>query len=79
MLSINLQVFHQIYRFLNLDLQVFGLLGLRGLYTCNIKLQLKWLTVSRLDEESVLTQYLFHSISRSFLSNDDLKYETSKE
>jgi len=35
--------------------------------------------VSRLDEESVLTQYLFHNISRSFLSNDDLKYDTSNE
>jgi len=35
--------------------------------------------VSRLEDESVLTQYLFQSISRSFLSNEDLKYETSKE
>lgn len=42
--------------------------------TCN-----QLLTVSRLEDESVLTQYLFQSISRSFLSNDDLKYETSKE
>ena len=38
-----------------------------------IKKKLKVLTVRRLDEESVLTQYLFQSISRSFLSNDDLK------
>ena len=37
------------------------------------------LTVRRLDEDNVFTQYLFHNISRSFLSNDDLKYETSKE
>ena len=33
----------------------------------------KVLTVRRLDEERVLTQYLFQSISRSFLSSDDLK------
>ena len=31
MLSVNLQVFPQISRFFDLDLQVFGLLGLRGL------------------------------------------------
>lgn len=40
---------------------------------CYNKKKLKVLTVRRLDEESVLTQYLFQSISRSFLSNDDLK------
>lgn len=41
--------------------------------TVIIKEKLKVLTVRRLDEESVLTQYLFQSISRSFLSSDDLK------
>ena len=46
----------------------------RDLHVCDLLL-----TVSRLEDESVFTQYLFHSISRSFLSNDDLKYETSKE
>ena len=37
------------------------------------------LTVSRLEDDSVFTQYLFHNISRSFLSNADLKYATSNE
>jgi hypothetical protein len=36
-------------------------------------------TVSKLDDDRVLTQYLFHNRSRSFLSRDDLKYDTSKE
>lgn len=34
-------------------------------------------TVRRLEELKVLTQYLFHRSSRSFLSRDDLKYMTS--
>jgi len=35
------------------------------------------LTVRRLDELSVLTQYLFHNISSNRRSRDDLKYDTS--
>lgn len=35
-------------------------------------------TVRRLEELKVLTQYLFHRSSRSFLSRDDLKYITSR-
>jgi len=35
------------------------------------------LTVRRLEELSVLTQYLFHSISNNLRSREDLKYETS--
>jgi len=35
------------------------------------------LTVRRLDELSVLTQYLFHNISSNLLSSEDLKYDTS--
>jgi len=38
----------------------------------------KTITVSRLEELRVLTQYLFQSISNSFRSKDDLKYETSR-
>ena len=37
------------------------------------------LTVSNVEEDSVFTQYLFHSMSSNLLSNEDLKYETSKE
>jgi len=36
-------------------------------------------TVRRLEELSVLTQYLFHSISNNLRSRDDLKYDTSSE
>ena len=37
------------------------------------------LTVKRLEELNVFTQYLFQSDSSIFLSNADLKYETSRE
>lgn len=38
-----------------------------------------WLTVSREQEERVLTQYLFHSKSSRWESREDLKYDTSME
>ena len=37
------------------------------------------LTVIRLEELSVFTQYLFHRDSKSFLSREDLKYDISSE
>ena len=42
-------------------------------------MEARLLTVSKLDDERVLTQYLFHNMSSSFLSSADLKYDTSKQ
>ena len=37
------------------------------------------LTVNNVEDDSVLTQYLFHKESNSFWSRADLKYDTSNE
>lgn len=40
---------------------------------------LKKLTVNKVEELKVFNQYLFQRESNNLLSNDDLKYETSRE